>query len=80
MNPIPLILLILILTSCTGGEHGERAGESAGTENSVVFDPLEAIWAYQDNPQTGVFELNQMRPVNSDTLTGEALENIINHT
>lgn len=48
------------------------------SESSVVYDPSEAIWSYEFNQQTGESEVQQLRPVDRDALTGEALERIIN--
>ena len=50
----------------------------ADTLSSVVYDPSGAIWSYDFDQQAGEFEVKQLRPVDRDTLTGEALEKILN--
>lgn len=50
------------------------------SESSVVYDPFEAIWTYDFNQQTGESEAIQLRSFDRDTLTGEALERIINRS
>jgi hypothetical protein len=61
----------------TGDTDEKSAIDSAG---SAVYDPLEAIWRYDFNQQTEEFEVEQLRSVDRETLTGETLEKIIiNH-
>lgn len=79
--PISLILLIF---SCSPIQQEDTSSDDntektkVDTERSVVYDPLGAIWNYDFNQQTEKFEVTQLRPVDSDTLTGESLEKIIN--
>ncbi len=76
--------LILLIIGCNTKQQEDRATDDTnekseiGSESSVVYDPLEAIWGYDYNQQTEEFELKQLRPVDRDTLTGETLEKIIN--
>ena len=78
--------LIFLIISCnlTRQEDREKSDTEeksfADTESSVVYDPSGAIWIYDYNQQTEGFEVIQIRPVDSDTLTGETIEKIINKT
>jgi spore germination protein YaaH len=78
--------LILLIISCNTAQRDDRKkvdtmekGES-GSKSSVVYQPAEAIWAYDYNQVSEEFELKQLRAVDKDTLTGETLEKIINKT
>ncbi len=76
--------LILLIIGCNPRQQEDRATDDInakseiGSESSVVYDPLEAIWGYDYNQQTEEFELKQLRSVDNVTLTGETLEKIIN--
>jgi len=78
--------LILLLIGCNTRQRDDsikvdtiEKGKS-GSENSVVDQPIEAIWAYEYNQLSDEFELKQLRAIDKDTLTGETLEKIINKT
>jgi hypothetical protein len=79
-----LLGLILLLFSCNKANHNDSVTNTTdeqieiGSENSVMYDPYGALWKYDYNQQTDEFELIQLRSVDRDTLTGKALENIIN--
>jgi hypothetical protein len=80
-----LPVLILLTIGCNTTQQDDKATgdsdeKSNSSEHSVVYDPSTAIWSYDFNQQTEEFEVTQLRPVDSDTLTGETLENIINKT
>jgi hypothetical protein len=76
--------LILLIFSCSPTRQEDTSSDDTAektevdTERSVVYDPSGAIWNYDFNQQTEKFEITQLRPVDSDTLTGESLEKIIN--
>ena len=78
--------MIFLLIGCNTKQQEDRATNEAdekieiGSESSVVYDSSEAIWSYDYNQQTEKFEIKQLRSVDRDTLTGEALEKIINKT
>lgn len=80
---IPIGLLLLILSCNTQNKDDKVTGDTdenteTGSESSVVYDATEAIWGYEQNQQTGEYELVQLRPVDRNSLTGESLEKIIN--
>jgi hypothetical protein len=82
------LLFLILLISCTPASREEKVtqpiDESAETitpqESSVEYDPSEAIWALAYDNEGVEFEIYQMRPVSSDTLTGKMLERINNKT
>jgi hypothetical protein len=80
---ISLGIAVLVI-SCNTTQQDDKATVDPDTEteirsqSSVVYDPSEAIWTYEFNQQTGASEAKQLRPVDRDELTGEALERIIN--
>ncbi len=79
-----LIGLILMIVSCNPTQREDRVTDDTtekseiGTESSVVYDPLGAIWSYDYNQETEEFKAIQLRPFDRDTLSGETLEKIIN--
>jgi len=76
---------ILLIVGCNTEQRGEtdtdKTYENSGkdTLSSVVYNPQDALWSYVYNQQNEEFEVKQVRSVNSDTLTGESLEKIINN-
>ena len=76
--------LIFLMVSCNlprqedKGISDKEEISVADTLSSVVYDPSGAIWSYDFDQQAGEFEVKQLRPVDRDTLTGEALEKILN--
>jgi hypothetical protein len=76
--------LMLLIIGCNTAQQDDRATDDTkekseiASESSVVYDSSEEIWQQEYNQQTEEFELKQIRPVDNDTLTGEALEKIIN--
>jgi hypothetical protein len=79
-----VIGLILIAISCNTQKQDNSSTVDTNGENesesSVVYDPSAALWKYDFNQQTGNFDIIQLRPVDPDTLTGEAIEKIINNS
>ncbi|MFO7977039.1 MAG: hypothetical protein R6U64_00145 [Bacteroidales bacterium] len=86
INILTLILLAL-LAACNTTPKNDKAPDAAGakdettvpSDRAMVDNPLGAIWEYGFNPDTEAYEIVQLRAVDKDTLTGEALEKIINH-
>lgn len=78
--------LISMIVGCSSPQQDDRAKEDTDeiggidSGSSVLSDPLEAIWGYEFNQHTEEFEVTQLRSVDSDTLTGETLEKIINNS
>ncbi|MCC5908567.1 MAG: hypothetical protein JJU13_20280 [Balneolaceae bacterium] len=78
--------LILLVVGCNSEQQDVTETDDAIENNesdsvsSVIYDPSEAIWSYEQNQQTRELEVKQIRPVDRDTLTGETLEKIINRT
>lgn len=86
MKKKPLLWgLVLLFVSCNSLPRDNSSSEeqmnnkSTGSEHSVVTDSNGIIWKYSFNEQEEAFEMVQMRQVDNDTLTGEALERIINN-
>jgi hypothetical protein len=83
-NKLILIGIILLTFGCNMASRDNNMKDDeilepkVDSESSVVFDSLEAIWAYDYNTQSEEFEMKQMRSVDKETLTGETLEKIIN--
>jgi hypothetical protein len=79
-----LSALIIIVAACQTAHRDDRDSkdetEEAVSESSVVYKSSEAIWAYDYNSETEEFEIKQMHPVDQDTLTAQAVVNIVNHT
>lgn len=78
--------LFLLLISCNTTPRDKSASEETNEdtvavqpESSGSNDPSGVIWKHSFNRQKETFEMIQMRPVDNDTLTGEALEKIINN-
>lgn len=78
--------LVLLIVSCSTKQQEDKDIDEAEEkseielESTVVHDPSEAIWLHDYNQQTGEFEIKQIRAVSHDTLSGEAIEKIINKT
>ncbi len=78
--------IIFLIISCNTKQQEDREinetdeKNEIGSERSVVYDSSEAIWSYDYNQQTEEFEIKQLRSVDRDALTGEAVEKIINKT
>lgn len=76
--------LLLLIISCNTEQKNDKATSEPdeksiiGSESSVVYDPSDAIWGYEYNPQTKELELKQLQSVDRNALTGESLEKIIN--
>lgn len=76
--------LIILIISCNTAQKDDKASDDTDAkseidaENSVVYDSAEAIWQYDYNQLTEEYETKQLRSVDKNTLTGEALEKIIN--
>lgn len=76
--------LILLINACNTPQQNDKATNDTDekddvvSEPSVVYDQSAAIWIYDYNQQTEVFEVKQLRPVDRDMLTGESLQKIIN--
>ncbi|MGM0497907.1 MAG: hypothetical protein ACQESJ_08320 [Bacteroidota bacterium] len=79
-----LIGLIFLIIGCNRAKQDEQATNEKdeisqdSSESSVVYDSSEAIWTHDYNQQTKEFEVKQLRSVDRDALTGEALEKINN--
>jgi hypothetical protein len=50
------------------------------TDSTVANEPAGAIWKYIYNEESDEFEIRQLRPVDSERLSGPILEQIINST
>lgn len=78
--------LILLIIGCNTTQQKDKTTDDTDekseirSESSSVYDPTEAIWGYDYNQQTEEFEVNQLRMVDTDALTGETLEKIVNKT
>lgn len=76
--------LILLIIGCNKTQRDKRTTSDTneiseiGSESSVDYEPIEAIWIYDYNQQTEESEVKQLRSVDRETLTGETLEKIIN--
>jgi hypothetical protein len=81
-----LIGLILMVIGCETKQQDDKAARDTeeksevASESSALNDTLEAIWGYEFNEQTSEFEVKQLRSVDTDALSGETLEKIINKT
>ncbi len=77
-----LVFVVSLLWACGTSHREDNATEDADAyaEGSVVYKPADAIWAYDYNQEMQDFEVRQLRPVDQDTLTGKAVEEIINAT
>lgn len=80
---ISLSLLFLIISCNTEKDVDDVTSEpdldsENNSQSSVVYDPSDAIWGYEYNEETEVFELKQLRSIDSNILSGESLEKIIN--
>ena len=84
MRFILYIVAVVMIIGCNTTQQDDKATgdivvkNEIGSESTEISDPLEPIWKYDYNQQTEEFEVKQFRPVDSDTLTGETLEKIIN--
>jgi hypothetical protein len=73
-NKIVLWGIFLFLTGCnTSTRDKGSSAETIGDKNESGV-----IWKYSFNQEKETFEIIKMRPVDNDTLTGEALEKINN--
>lgn len=76
--------LILLISGCNLVQRDNSATDEKHVESKkdpaspVVSDASGALWSFDFNQQTEKFEVQQLRPVDSDTLTGETLAKIIN--
>ncbi|GGD27610.1 hypothetical protein [Flavobacterium orientale] len=76
--------LFLVLLGCVKKQQDDSVvatveeSEAVSSEPSVVFDATAAIWTYDYNEQTQQLGLKQLRQVDNTTLTGKAIEEIIN--
>lgn len=76
--------LSLLIIGCNISQQDNKETDVRDEKNEIVadssevYDSLEAIWSYVNNPQTNTFELRQVRAVDRNTLTGETVEKIIN--
>jgi hypothetical protein len=85
MKPTSILLVLIgLIFSCnitpqedTTLDDSEEKSEM-NFESSVVYNPSDAIWHQHYDQQTQEFVMEQIRPVNNDTLSGEILEKIIN--
>ncbi len=59
-------------------EDIKKVEDISPKENVLVLDSTDALWSYSFNAQNGGIELTRMRQWDSNTLTGEILERIIN--
>ena len=80
---ISLGLIVMMMGCSTAQQDDNKAGDTDEereivSESSVAYDSSEAIWTYEFNQQTGESEAKQLRPVDTDALTAEAIERIIN--
>jgi len=75
---------ILLIVGCNSEQRDDTVTDDThekverDTLSSVVYIPTKALWSYVYNQETEISELKQLRSVDSDTLTGDALEKIIN--
>jgi len=85
-NKITSFVFILLIVGCNTELQDEKMTDDTYEESekdpvsSVVYNPHEALWSYVYNQQTEKSEVKQLRPVDSDTLTAETLEKIINNS
>jgi hypothetical protein len=76
--------LILLMIGCNAPQRDHSATDDKQVESEkapaspVASDPSGAIWNFDFNQQTEEYEVKQLRPVDSDTLTGETLAKIVN--
>lgn len=70
--------LISLILGCSTAEKETKSTTIAEQEISIDYDSLAAIWIYDFNQETEEFEIKQLRTVDSNTLSGEMLEKIIN--
>lgn len=82
--------LLLLIISCNTAQKDDNTTSELdqtsetdqksemGSESSVVYDPSEAIWGFEYDPDTEDVELKQLRPVDKNALTGESIEKIVN--
>lgn len=87
MNKILACLAFLLGVSCNSTPRNNNMHEEPENAISTVqpeeFESIEApgpVWKYSYNDQKENFELTQVRTVDNDTLSGEFLAAIINHT
>ncbi|MFZ6664909.1 hypothetical protein [Peijinzhouia sedimentorum] len=78
------IALIFFVISCNALQEDTKVDSEKDEEitinpdSIVVEESLEAIWKYDFNEQTEEFEVKQLRSIESDAMSGEILEEIIN--
>jgi hypothetical protein len=77
----------LALVSCNPSSRDNSTSEKANDEKPAVqaessfeSDPTIALYSYTFDQEQETHQINQLRPFDNDTLTGEGLERIINKT
>jgi len=79
--------MLLVIVSCNPSSRDTSTSEKTNNEKAAVqqessaaSDPTVALYSYTFNQEQEIYQINQLRPFNNDTLTGEGLERIINKT
>ncbi len=81
------LALLLVIAGCNPSSRENSSSEKANDEKAAVqpessfeSDPTVALFSYTFNEEQETYQINQLRPFDKDTLTGEGLERIINKT
>jgi hypothetical protein len=79
--------MLLVIVGCNPFSRDNSTSEKTNEEEVAVkpessfeSDPTIALYSYTFDQEQETYQINQLRPFDKDTLTGEGLESIINKT
>jgi hypothetical protein len=86
-NNIISLAMLLVIAGCNPSSREKSTSEKVNNEKAAVqpessfeSDPTVALYSYTFDQEQETYQINQLRPFDKDTLTGEGLEKIINKT